>query len=484
MGQKGFYAVKIMKSLTLNKKIAFVLAVLIVGSLLGVTIAIASDKPDGAQEAEQKAAEWIAQEEDLIAQLDAQMNILLSYPRVAEGNRSFYELSWDRATSEQREQLEAIFADDGIGLMGEWKRDVLITLGDLPADTPRLTAQDAANLYSNVEYYNIEKEFNKIAGAPDYVSMYMSVYFLNDERTEAIILELYDVHHIVFNEDGTGTRLPVGTQSFSELHPTVSVAPNIDYTVGWPETCPTPEPCPRVVPCPTAVPNIDNAVEILNPTETQVEEYYRSFYELSWDRATNEQREQLQAIFADPGIGLVGEWVRPVLIVLGDLPADTPRLTVQDAANLYGKVDFADLEKEFNKIAGAPDWIGGSGIYREIYYLNDERTEAIYLIFGDVFYFKNNEDGTQTRLPIGDQKLPEPHPTTPPSGTPPIFTPRPEVTPDPADANVLHNKDGTTTIIDLNDIKAFLEDYLRSHPTPTGEWGISIDITDLQKYSD
>ena len=454
-----------MKLFTMNKKVAFVLAIMIVGSLLGVAVAIASDKPDESQEAKQKAAGWIAQEEERIAQQYAQVNSFVSYPRAAEGNRSFYELSWDRATSEQREQLEPIFADDGIGLMGEWKRDVLIILGDLPEDTPRLTLQDAANLYSSVEYYNIENEFNKIAGAPDYVSKYLSVYFLNDERTEAIVLELYDVHHIVFNEDGTGTRLPVGTQSFSELHPTVSVAPNIDYTVGWPETCPTPEPCPRVVPCPTAVPNIDNAVEILNPTETQVEEYYRSFYELSWDRATNEQREQLQAIFADPGIGLVGEWVRPVLIVLGDLPADTPRLTVQDAANLYGKVDFADLEKEFNKIAGAPDWIGGSGIYRSIYYLNDERTEAMYLMLGDVLYVIFNKDGTQKILPIGDQKLPEPYPTTPPSGTPVFFTPRPEVTPDPADAFVIHNLDGTTTIID---IQALFEEYMRSHPTPTG----------------
>jgi len=150
--------------------------------------------------------------------------------------------------------------------------------------------------------------------------------------------------------------------------------------------------------------------------------------------------------------------------VLGDLPADTPRLTVQDAGNLYGKVDFADMEKEFNKIAGAPDWIGGSGIYRSIYYLNDERTEAIYLMLGDALHVVFNKDGTQTILPIGNQKLPEPYPTTPPSGTPPIFTPRPEVTPDPADAYVIHNLDGTTTTIDP---KALLEEYLRTHPTPT-----------------
>jgi hypothetical protein len=150
--------------------------------------------------------------------------------------------------------------------------------------------------------------------------------------------------------------------------------------------------------------------------------------------------------------------------MLGDLPADTPRLTVEDAANLYGKVEFADMEEAFNKIAGAPDWIGGSGIYRSIYYLNDERTEAIYLMLGNMLHVIFNKDGTQTILPIGNQKLLEPYPTTPPSGEPIKLTPQPLVTPDPADANVLHNLDGTTTKIDP---KAIFEEYLRTHPSPT-----------------
>jgi len=210
---------------------------------------------------------------------------------------------------------------------------------------------------------------------------------------------------------------------------------------------------------------IEQGAQQGNETGYIVRNGYTDLYERSYARAiTDEQREQLKAIFADPGIGLVGEWVRPVLIMLGDLPADMPRLTVEDVANLYGKVDFEEMGKEFKKIAGAPDWIGGSGIYREIYYLNDERTEAIYLMLGDVLYIKINEDGTHTRLPIEDRKLPEPYPTTSPSGTPPIFTPQPEVTPDLADANVLHNLDGTTTIID---IKALFEEYLRTHPIPT-----------------
>lgn len=141
-------------------------------------------------------------------------------------------------------------------------------------------------------------------------------------------------------------------------------------------------------------------------TSDQIDDFdYSNFYQSSYDRATPEQREQLDAIFADLSYG-TGEWRRPVLLVLGDLPADTPRLTAQDAARLYGKVEFENMDEEFNKIAGAPDWVGGSGIYREIYFLNDERTEAIYLVMNEVHYVVFNEDGTQTRLPVGDQILP------------------------------------------------------------------------------
>ncbi len=184
-----------------------------------------------------------------MAQQKEQNNKESGYNQVEEDNRSFYELSYERATLEQREQLDAIFADHSIGSIGEWRRDVLITLGDLPADTPRLTAQDADELYDRVGYDDLENEFDRIAGAPDWVGgsgVHLVVYFLNDERTEAIILSLGDVIHCVFDEDGNSTRLPVGSQELLP-YPGPSIGPNT-YDTTLPE------------PSPTAAPNIDNAV--------------------------------------------------------------------------------------------------------------------------------------------------------------------------------------------------------------------------------
>ena len=137
-----------------------------------------------------------------------------------------------------------------------------------------------------------------------------------------------------------------------------------------------------------------------------IKESNASFYELAYAKATSEQKEELDKIVADKSIGLPGEWRRAVLIAIGDLPKDQPRLTAEQAAKLYDSKDVSALESEFNKIAGAPDFVGGSGIERSIYYLNDNRTEAIYVMEGDAFHVVFNDDGTQTTLPLGNQKLP------------------------------------------------------------------------------
>jgi hypothetical protein len=145
---------------------------------------------------------------------------------------------------------------------------------------------------------------------------------------------------------------------------------------------------------------------------TVFDEQNVSFYELAYAKATSAQKVAIDEIIADTSIGLSGEWRRPVLLIIGDLPKDTPRLSVKQAAELFDTKNVDDLESEFNKIAGAPDFVGGSGIGRSIYFLNDDRSEAIILMLGDVFHVVNNDDdGTQTRLPLGTQKLdtsPEP----------------------------------------------------------------------------
>jgi hypothetical protein len=159
--------------------------------------------------------------------------------------------------------------------------------------------------------------------------------------------------------------------------------------------------------------DLDNT-KVTNQTEP-------SLYEKAYAKATSEQKAELDKIIADKGVGLPGEWIRPVLIAIGDLPKDQPRLTAKQAGDIYDRIgtDGRALESEFNKIAGAPDFVGGSGIGRYIYYLNENRTDAIYVFDFDAHHVVFNADGTQTTLPIGNQQLPvNPGPSTSPQGIP------------------------------------------------------------------
>ncbi|MDR0373326.1 MAG: hypothetical protein LBI79_07220 [Nitrososphaerota archaeon] len=162
-----------------------------------------------------------------------------------------------------------------------------------------------------------------------------------------------------------------------------------------------------------------------------------SFYELAYAKATGEQKVELDKIIADEGIGLPGEWIRPVLIAIGDLPKDQPRLTAEQAGEIYDRIgrDVGALEKEFNKIAGAPDFIGGSGIERSIYYLSDDRSQAIFLSLGNAFLSAVDDDGSYSiRLPLGKQELPvDTGPSIAPKGTPTMLPilPSPTKAPSP-----------------------------------------------------
>ena len=164
---------------------------------------------------------------------------------------------------------------------------------------------------------------------------------------------------------------------------------------------------------------------IINDSNFWLSIYDGSFYESAYAKATSEQKEKLDKIIADKSIGLPGEWRRPVLIAIGDLPKDQPRLSAEQAGKLYDSKNVSALESEFNKIAGAPDFVGGSGIERSIYYLNDNRTEAIFLMEGDAFHVVFNDDGTQTTLPLGNQKLP----SDPGTSLSPSFSPTQQPTP-------------------------------------------------------
>lgn len=132
---------------------------------------------------------------------------------------------------------------------------------------------------------------------------------------------------------------------------------------------------------------------------------------------TEEQRDALHKLMQDSSLGVAGEWKRDALIIIGELPKDAKRIQLEDAERIVRESnDQEPVQNAFNKIAGAPDWEGGSGIHKAIYFIDNNRKEGIsVMMYNSVIHFTTNSEGVQkTTLLTKDGLLHEPKPTSSP----------------------------------------------------------------------
>ena len=136
------------------------------------------------------------------------------------------------------------------------------------------------------------------------------------------------------------------------------------------------------------------------PTEVKIPVPWT--YDRAYAQATEEQKQKLEELKAVSG---VGEYTRQIHVIMGTLPEGTPRITLEQAKaicaqysdELEVKLTWNVLSESFNKIVGAPDYEGGSGIHRIVYFLDEEGTEAIVLLGTSVQYV-NMTTGVRERI--------------------------------------------------------------------------------------
>lgn len=141
-------------------------------------------------------------------------------------------------------------------------------------------------------------------------------------------------------------------------------------------------------------------------------------YSLYLNKAKNqEQKDAISKLQKDTSLGW-GEWKRNSLQIIGELPANARRLKLEEARRIINeKTDTKAITSAFNEIAGAPDWEGGSGIHRVIYYLDDARKEGIYILNGtSILHVTKDENGVEKAVSLRDgEQAPEPKPTQRPA---------------------------------------------------------------------
>lgn len=139
-----------------------------------------------------------------------------------------------------------------------------------------------------------------------------------------------------------------------------------------------------------------------------------SGYDLYMKKAiTQEQKDALLALKKDNS----GEWTRNALEIIGELPEDARRIKVEDAERINMEYkDERSIIEGFNKIAGAPDFQGGSGITITKYFIDGNKNDVIYVSLNEIKHIVFDEQGNRTRIPLkGDIPTPKPQPTTIPN---------------------------------------------------------------------
>jgi hypothetical protein len=109
--------------------------------------------------------------------------------------------------------------------------------------------------------------------------------------------------------------------------------------------------------------------------------------------STQDQKDQLNKLKKDFSMGW-GYYKREALIIIGDLKKDQKRLTLAEAKKIVqANSDEATIVAQFTAIAGAPDFEGGSGISTTVYFLDDNRTEAVVITLSRVLYETFDSNG-------------------------------------------------------------------------------------------
>ena len=142
------------------------------------------------------------------------------------------------------------------------------------------------------------------------------------------------------------------------------------------------------------------------------EEANKDLWTKCYERATPEQREQLEELKVKCS-GLPSDYPKQILLIMGDLPEDTPGITPEQARAIIATLDIDDfsedeaLENEiirrFNPIAGAPDYDGGSGFRTVIYYVDGDPSKCISICFGTIEYIDVTNHISETLFPLPDK---------------------------------------------------------------------------------
>ena len=109
-------------------------------------------------------------------------------------------------------------------------------------------------------------------------------------------------------------------------------------------------------------------------------------FENSYKKANSKQKELLDNIQYNNSFGS-GIYQKQIMQIMGELSEDIQYITKEQISDICSQLDpndytgqedfIYDVMHRFDEITGAPDFIGGTGSLRAIYYTNEAHTEYV-----------------------------------------------------------------------------------------------------------
>jgi len=233
-------------------------------------------------------------------------------------------------------QLEELAQKENV-LFGEFKRERAIILGELSPDAKRITLNEVNKfIQESSSFTDIYKKINSVQKYPDFIggSGVTNIdYWIDDNGTQKIniIYEQEDIVYIQYSNDRKIIKREL-------LYPIEKQNNNSHNNV-----------------------NIDKKLEELT------------------------QKENM----------MFGEFKRERAIILGELSPDAKRITLDEVNKFIQESNsFTEIYKKISSVQKYPDFIGGSGVTNIDYWIDDNGTQKINIIYEqeDIVYIQYSND--------------------------------------------------------------------------------------------
>ncbi len=298
---------------------------------------------------------------------------------------SLFEYCLQKADKDQKAALEKLAEENPEVYLRGLDRKILVIMGELPQDQPRMTKEWAEDFCRNYEWKTDFSSYDSFpqkvffqeamdglnvkAGAPDRVyhngAANIAEYYVNDTGTEMVFI--YSSRRIAWKNSETGSSEVL--YYYEEKEPQSIESSSEEPAELSPEEA--------------------FLAEIQKKTRWDISKYDHSFYVERYLRASEEQREKIDEIYKP--YEETNYPMRAIMEIMGELDEDAPRLTLEQAKEAvenikkdsrFGWSTMAEAEKE------APDlfyeYLSAYAVPDRIEIYADKKISSMSFSLGDI----------------------------------------------------------------------------------------------------